>query len=464
MVIRTYIDKDNTLISNSLLNTGRNPVTELYYGGEGNKHQYSRHIFHFDVEKLRQQYNLGNLGDLSKVTHTLRMTNTSAINDDLIGKKTSDDKRRTCSFDLILFRVTQEWDEGYGFTYNCDTNISPFCLGNSTVPSNWFYRRGIDTWDIPGIYSGTSSGNTLTTQHFDFGNEDINMDMTSIINDLITGTTSNYGFGISYPPNIELLETSEYNYVGFFTKQTQTYYEPFVETIYSGTIEDDRSKFYLDKVNDLCLYVNLGNKPTNLDNLPSVDIYDQDDNLYTSISSSGVTQVMEGVYCVKVYVPSSGHTDCVAFTDVWKNISINGVTRPDISLEFALINDESWYNLGTNEYLPVNYSFAVNGIKRDERVKRGDLRKIMVTAKIPYSISRTEIIDDLYYRLYIKEGEGELTIIEWDKVNRAFNHNFFMLDTSWMIPSTYYLDIKLVNNRQVSVYKDTMKFYIVNEV
>jgi hypothetical protein len=88
----------------------------------------------------------------------------------------------------------------------------------------------------------------------------------------------------------------------------------------------------------------------------------------------------------------------------------------------------------------------------------------MVTAKIPYSISRTEIIDDLYYRLYIKEGEGELTIIEWDKVNRAFNHNFFMLDTSWMIPSTYYLDIKLVNNRQVSVYKDTMKFYIVNEV
>jgi hypothetical protein len=129
-----------------------------------------------------------------------------------------------------------------------------------------------------------------------------------------------------------------------------------------------------------------------------------------------------------------------------------------------LINDNSWYNLGTNEYLPVNYGFALYGIKRDERVKRGDLRKIMVTAKVPYSTSQVDIIDGLYYRLYIREGEAEVTIIDWDVVNRAFNHNFFMLDTSWLIPSTYYLDIKLVNNRQVSTYKDVMKFLVVNEV
>lgn len=465
MIIRTYIDKDNTLISDSELNTGRNPVAELFYGGIGNQNQYSRHIFHFDVTKLKEQYNAGNLGDLSKVVHTLKMTNTSAVDTDQIGKKTDDDKQRLCSFDLILFAVPQPWDEGCGFTYNCENciNCSPDCGGDNSTPSNWFYSEGVTNWNTPGIYSGSSSGITITTQHFEFGNENLCMDITATINDLITGTTDNYGFGIAFPSNVEALETQGYNYVGFFTRQTQTYFEPFVETKYTGIINDDRSKFYMDKQNNICLYVNLGNKPTNLDNLPSVDIYDENENLFQSIPSSGVTQVIEGVYCVNTFVPSSGYTDCVTFTDVWKNISINGINRPNAELEFALVNDDSYYNLGTNEYMPVDYAFAVSGIKRDERVKRGDLRKILVTAKVPYSVSQVDVIDGLYYRLYIKEGEAEVTIIDWDSVNKAFNHNFFMLDTSWMIPSTYYLDIKLVNNREVSILKDVMKFLIVNE-
>ena len=465
MIIRTYIDKDNTLISGSEINTGRNPVAELYYGGEGNQRQFTRHIFHFDVTKLKDQYNSGNLGDLSKVTHTLKMTNTSALNTDLMGKKTSDDKQRACSFNLILFKVPESWDEGCGFTYNCENciNCSPDCGGNNVTPSNWIYRQGVDNWSVSGIYSGNTSGITITTQHFDFGNENICMDMTNVVNDLITGTTDNYGFGIAFPSNIELMETPEYNYVGFFTRQTQTYFEPFVETKYSGIINDDRSKFYLDKENELCLYVNLGNKPTNLDQLPVVQIYDENDNLFQTISGSGVDHIMEGVYCVKSFVPSTAYTDCVTLTDVWKNIKINGVNRPNIPLEFSLVNDDSYYNLGTNEYLPINYAFSVSGIKRDERVKRGDIRKLIVNSRVPYTISQTDIINDVYYRLYIKEGNAEITIIDWDLVNKAYNHNFFMLDTSWMIPNTYYLDIKIVNNRQTTISKDVMKFLIVNE-
>ena len=33
MVVRTYFDKNNTIIKNSNINTGLNPVTELFYGG-----------------------------------------------------------------------------------------------------------------------------------------------------------------------------------------------------------------------------------------------------------------------------------------------------------------------------------------------------------------------------------------------------------------------------------------------
>ena len=44
MVVRTYFDRNNTILYNSEINTGKNPVTELYYGGDS----YSRFIFHFN--------------------------------------------------------------------------------------------------------------------------------------------------------------------------------------------------------------------------------------------------------------------------------------------------------------------------------------------------------------------------------------------------------------------------------
>ena len=36
MVTRTYIDKNNTIIFGTQINTGRNPIAELYYGAYAN--------------------------------------------------------------------------------------------------------------------------------------------------------------------------------------------------------------------------------------------------------------------------------------------------------------------------------------------------------------------------------------------------------------------------------------------
>ena len=45
MVVRTYFDRNNTIIYNSTLNTARNPVTELFYGGNEVNRNYSRFLF-----------------------------------------------------------------------------------------------------------------------------------------------------------------------------------------------------------------------------------------------------------------------------------------------------------------------------------------------------------------------------------------------------------------------------------
>ena len=70
MVIRTYIEKNNTIIKNSEVNTGRNPIAELYYGGQESTTDYTRHLLYFDVEGLQEKYNNGEFGDLSKLTGT----------------------------------------------------------------------------------------------------------------------------------------------------------------------------------------------------------------------------------------------------------------------------------------------------------------------------------------------------------------------------------------------------------
>jgi hypothetical protein len=236
MVTRTYIDKNNTIIFATLVNTGKNPIAELYYGGKETQSDYTRHLLYFDVSDLQERFNNGELGDLSKVTHTLRMTNSSFFDRDLEAQKLLDGKQRTSSFDLTLFRVNKFWDEGCGYDYQRFMGYQP--ADNITFvesASNWINATTVDSWDEPGVYSGSPSGITVTTQHFDKGSENIEMDITDEVNSLITGGTPNNGYGIAFERDLETKEVVPSQYVGFFTKHTQTYYEPFVETTYNSS-------------------------------------------------------------------------------------------------------------------------------------------------------------------------------------------------------------------------------------
>jgi hypothetical protein len=464
MVTRTYIDKNNTIIFATLVNTGKNPIAELYYGGKETQSDYTRHLLYFDVSDLQERFNNGELGDLSKVTHTLRMTNSSFFDRDLEAQKLLDGKQRTSSFDLTLFRVNKFWDEGCGYDYQRFMGYQP--ADNITFvesASNWINATTVDSWDEPGVYSGSPSGITVTTQHFDKGSENIEMDITDEVNSLITGGTPNNGYGIAFERDLETKEVVPSQYVGFFTKHTQTYYEPFVETTYNSSIRDDRKNFYRGKDNKLYLYTNLGGEPTNLDSIPSVNIYDGSGNLFSAITSVDVVQEDKGVYCVELFVPV-GESDCTIFTDVWTGITINGVNRPDVTLQFEIKDDTEYYNFGDSESLPVEYAVNLSGIRRDEKIKRGDRRKVLVNARIPYTVNESSTIDGLQYRLWIKEGTSEVNVIDWTDINRAYLKNYFVLDTSWMIPNEYHIDIKLTSNLLVKTYTNTLKFNIVNQV
>ena len=136
-ILRSYIDKNNTIISNSYTNTGRNPVIELNFGASDfvvPNYGFSRLLFNFDLNLLIQNIQTGiiSTGCTSAMTHTLKMTNTSSFDNELLNSFMSNERRRATSFDLILFRIPQtsgdtgnpqQWDEGVGYDYN-DFNIT----------------------------------------------------------------------------------------------------------------------------------------------------------------------------------------------------------------------------------------------------------------------------------------------------------------------------------------------------
>jgi hypothetical protein len=335
----------------------------------------------------------------------------------------------------------------------------------STCPSNWYEAQTNLPWNTgSGVYTGSPASIIVGTQHFEQGNENIEIDITDIVNSYITGET-NYGLGIAFPPSYEETITDNYQYVGFFTRHTQTFYEPYVETTYSCHIKDDRTDFYLDKANKLYLYVNLGGNPTNLDELPTVTVYDNCQLVISSYTQSDVVHCTKGVYYINLLVDtSSNNQPGVMINDVWGNILINGVSRPDIELSTELKDSFGYYNIGDADDLPKKVGFNISGINHNEKIKRGDIRKVLVSTRIPYTVNQTQKIDRLVYRLYVKEGKNEYTVIDYQPLEMTPNTNYFLLDTSSLIPNTYYLDVKYESNLEVSTNREVLKFDIISQV
>ena len=122
-----------------------------------------------------------------------------------------------------------------------------------------------------------------------------------------------------------------------------------------------------------------------------------------------------------------------------------------------------YYNIGSSDSLPKKVGLNVTGIKREERIHRGDLRKVIVSTRIPYTIEQKQSVDSLKYRLYVKEGRNEYTVIDFQDVEMANNYNYFLLDTASLVPGIYYLDVKVESNLEVNTLKDVLSFEIVSQ-
>jgi hypothetical protein len=456
MYKRTYFSKDNTITYKSEFNYGNLPIVDLFYGGGVSNPNFSRYLFQFDVEELKRQFLNCELGDLSQVKHYLNFKHSGFTQ-----------KANACmpnSYTICLFKIHQPWDEGCGVSNSCAQGCTSFAELNCTVdksPSNWFYSQSDTLWDIEGVYDSLYTiPYYLLCQEVNCNSLDLRMDVTDIVNDLISNNVPNYGFGLAFHYDLERELNDTENHVVFFGKETNTFYEPYLETEYVNAIYDDRAKFYLDKLNRLYLYATVDGEPVKLDENPIVNIYDETNALQFTLT--GTCQDL-GIYYVEFEIDSANIDKCYAWKDVWTAISINGKSLPNQSFKFNILPASDYYGFGYNTPVPItNFHFSFRGIQRDEIIKQGDVRKIFVDIKSPSNPTKSISVDNVFYKVYLKEGNyDEVTIIDWMPLNRGVCENWFLLDTSWMIPQTYIIDFKVVNKQTVKTYENKIKFNVI---
>lgn len=496
-ILRSYINKNNTIISNAYVNTGRNPVIELNFGASDfvvPNYGYTRCIFNFDLSLLRENIANGTIstGCTTEMTHVLQMTNTSSFDNELLNSFMSNERRRATSFDLILFRIPktegdfgdpQNWDEGVGYDYSdFNTNHnSPYGGSNpltyvdsrafSTRPSNWYQTTTITDWSQPGIYDNKDDGyvnysdlTIIAQQHFELGNEDLYMDMSDEINGVLDGTITDVtGWGIAYLPQIENISgiTESYS-VAFFSRHTQTFYQPFLQTTYNDLVEDDRNQFLKNQTNKLYLYIYQNGDLANLDQDPLVSIYDQKGDPVPNLIGLSTCLRTRGIYEVVIPDEFTGATPCVYY-DKWYGLFINGKSIPDVENQFILQQYSAGIQIGSVSKEPQKYGFDFYGILQNEKILNSDIRKVGVTIKKAYTGQQMLLDVTAFYRVYVREGTTEVQVQDWTPINRTPNEYFFMFDMRDKIPNQYYIDIQVNTSGEKDTYKKQITFEIVNK-
>lgn len=477
IVTRTFLDKANTIIKDNPVNTGLNPVLELNYGK-----LLTRGLIHFDCSDIACKVADKVYPDPGKLHHVLHMTNAASFDmDNMTRELPATDynsvKERATSFDIILFLIPEDWDSGRGFDYVTDL----FYTNRRAVSdkgSSWYFSRTNYPWKTKqeGIYSldflskeldkftakcGNRSDVIIAYEHFDYGNENIEIDITETVNKFISGELPNYGLGIAFSPRYEATEGLEKTqYVGFFTQHTHSFFEPYVETRYDDYIKDDRNDFILDRENHLYFYANLGGNFVNLDRLPKCEVGD---------TEYPVEQVTQGVYRARVTVSSDDYDPDTMLYDVWSEIQYNGRNIPDVEMEFVTKPSDSYFAFGS---LPKNSSHRFNqdyvptlyGVNDREKILRGNILKLNVECKVPYTTDVVADTDGVDYRLYVDMGDRQIDVISWTSVEQDTNGSYFLLDTKSLIPYRYSVDMRVRKGGTVNIHPRLATFDIVSDV
>jgi hypothetical protein len=473
MIQRIYPNKSNTIASGKQyesFNSGLNPATDLWYG-RGNElnnlfqfgiNSFSKFLIYFDLSDLQDKINSKEILTGNTTTYRLKMKNcisSDASLQDFYNQAQSLKTLVASSFDLICFPINKFWDEGRG--YDLEQNIYTTKSNGYlriTGYSNFNYATKLTAWDEPGIFvNPTASTNFFTTQHFDIGNEDLNMDITPIVNDWLSGGSENYGLCVSYARPYELLSTDTRYVSSFFTEKTNTAYKPFIEVNTNQVIQDDRVQFSNQKPNRLFLLTYSGNQSTNYFSASTVYIKNNSGAILDTLTPN---QLGEVVYYVDVYLPNVNPG--TRLSDVWSGVTfVPGFDKQDFVQYFDV--KPNFYKSNTKSVN--NYSLNIYGLDNDTIINYDGKTRIYIDSTINYTNNTPYVPFGLEYNLFMNVKDE---IIPWTQCNYTMIDGcltyFFDLDTEWLLSNqSYVINFRINELGTKRVVEEKVKFRVLKD-
>lgn len=381
MPIKKYLaDADNTIVnayqSNLVTrgtgaNAGMADVLEAFsvYGRVASGSQeLSRILVKFPTTSISSDRSAGNIPASGSVNFYLRLFNAETS------------KTVPRELDIVVHAVSQSWQEGVGLDLE---NYKDLTNGNEG--SNWMSASNTAFWTdinntllVGGSYHTQSTPNAdvnteihIFKQRLETGLEDLEINITPLVEQWLAGTYNNYGVGVALsasqeayvsgalntvtsrtprlPDPADSTQTTVYNPSGstksyytkrFFARGSQYFFKrPVIEARWDDARRDDRGDFYYssslapgkDNLNTLFLYNYVRGRLTNIESVGTtgsimVSLYSGSaDNSEPSGSKlilfDGTTSVTGGYVSTGIYSCSiaitSAATPIETLYDVW---------------------------------------------------------------------------------------------------------------------------------------------------
>jgi len=369
-------------------NTGQADVLEIYsiYGREtavgsgrtSGSQELSRVLIQFPITDIVTDRNNGDVPASGSVSFYLRMFNA----------ETSNTVPR--QFKLTVNAISQSWQEGIGLDLE---NYSDLTYGNEG--SNWMNASNTATWTnangdtVVGASINESSDNFFYQQTFETGLEDLELDVTPLVESWIDETIENYGFLVKLSASFEGYfsgsdgqnsgsvihnpegATKSYYTKRFFARSSQYFFKrPTIEARWNDSRKDDRGNFFYssslavaeENLNTLFLFNQVRGS---LRDIPSIGTGNIFLSLYSGSSSPidsklalhdgnfNVTggHVSTGIYSCSVCITASS-TPLETLFDVWHNDGIEeyftGSIEPEILYASEIISKPTYFLNITN--------------------------------------------------------------------------------------------------------------------
>jgi len=292
MLLRYTASADNTIVSafNKGLNTrgtgsnaGLSDVIETFsiYGRQQpssstdiGSQELSRILVQFPISSISDDRTLGIVPQSGSVNFYLRLFNAQHS------------KTVPRDYKLVVYPVSQSWQEGEGLDLENYSDVT-----NGNPGSNWLSASNTSAWIKPGGDYITTNTNLIYEQTFKNGIEDLEVNITPLVESWISGTVQNYGVGVFLSSSYEAYFSGSagansgsvlnntngakesYYTKRFFARGTQYYFKkPFIEARWDSTTRDHRSDFYFssslapaaDNLNTIYIYNFIRGRLTNI--------------------------------------------------------------------------------------------------------------------------------------------------------------------------------------------------------